>query len=102
MIAGSRNFLRNDMGDLGTQPPALVPGPDRVPGRRHPRHHPQLAQGGCQAIEDAYCLSLCLRKYPADPPKAFGTYYELRHRKALFVVDTSWKLASWPIAATRF
>ncbi len=92
MIAGSRNFLRNDMGDLGTQPRRWYQ--DRIVFLGDAIHAttPNLAQGGCQAIEDAYCLGLCLRKYPSDPSKAFQTYYELRHRKARYVVDTSWKL----------
>jgi 2-polyprenyl-6-methoxyphenol hydroxylase-like FAD-dependent oxidoreductase len=92
MIAGSRNFIRNDMGDLGTQPRPWYR--DRIVFLGDAIHAttPNLAQGGCQAIEDAYCLALCLQKYPADHQKAFQTYYELRHKKAHFVVNTSWKL----------
>ncbi len=95
MIATSRNFIRNDMGDLGTQPRRWYH--DRIVFLGDAIHAttPNLAQGGCQAIEDAYCLALCLRKYPSDPPKAFQTYYALRHRKARFVVDTSWRLGKW-------
>ncbi|MBD0257526.1 MAG: FAD-dependent monooxygenase [Cytophagales bacterium] len=95
MIATSRNFIRNDMGDLGTQPRRWYH--DRIVFLGDAIHAttPNLAQGGCQAIEDAYCLALCLRKYPSNPAQAFQTYYELRHRKSRFVVDTSWKLGKW-------
>ena len=92
MIANSRNFLRNDMGDLGTQPRRWYQDRTVFLGDAIHATTPNLAQGGCQAIEDAYCLALCLRKYPSDPRKAFQTYYELRHPKVRFVVETSWKL----------
>jgi 2-polyprenyl-6-methoxyphenol hydroxylase-like FAD-dependent oxidoreductase len=91
LIRNSRNFLRNDMGDLGP--------PDR------PWHHhrvaflgdsihattPNLAQGGCQAIEDAVCLALCLKAQPHDLEQAFRTYQRLRKAKVAFVVNTSWR-----------
>lgn len=91
LVRHSQNFLRNDMGDLGP--------PDR------PWHHqrvallgdaihattPNLAQGGCQAIEDAVCLALCLRAAGGDPNQAFPTYQRLRQEKVSYVVNTSWR-----------
>ena len=91
LIRHSQNFLRNDMGDLGP--------PDR------PWHHqrvallgdaihattPNLAQGGCQAIEDSVCLALCLRAADGDPKPAFSRYQRLRQEKVSYVVNTSWR-----------
>lgn len=49
---------------------------------------PNMGQGACQAIEDAYILSECLNKY--ETTKAFSEYQKLRLRKAHQVVKTSW------------
>jgi 2-polyprenyl-6-methoxyphenol hydroxylase-like FAD-dependent oxidoreductase len=90
LVAQSRNFLRNDMADLGT--------------KRRPWHHntvaflgdaihattPNLAQGGCQAIEDAVCLALCLRRHGADLEMAYRTYHRLRRKKVSYIVGASW------------
>lgn len=50
---------------------------------------PNLGQGACQAIEDAYVVNLCLKKYPLD--QAFLKYEKIRHKKAKVVVDLSWR-----------
>jgi 2-polyprenyl-6-methoxyphenol hydroxylase-like FAD-dependent oxidoreductase len=90
LIRHSQNFIRNDMADLGSV--------------QRPWHHrrvvflgdaihattPNLAQGGCQAIEDAVCLALCLRSSGSDPGTAFATYERLRREKVAFIVNTSW------------
>jgi len=62
---------------------------------------PNMGQGACQAIEDAYILSECLHKF--DTNKAFRAYQKLRISKAHQVVKASWtlgKIAHWknPIA----
>jgi 2-polyprenyl-6-methoxyphenol hydroxylase-like FAD-dependent oxidoreductase len=49
---------------------------------------PNLGQGACQAIEDAYVLSECLYKYGSS--KAFSEYQKLRLPKAHQVVKASW------------
>ncbi len=51
---------------------------------------PNLGQGACQAIEDAYVLSECLEKYP--PQEAFKQYQKLRMAKAQSLVKTSWQV----------
>ncbi len=51
---------------------------------------PNMGQGACQAIEDAYVLSECLNKY--EIAKAFSEYQKLRLPKAHQVVKTSWIL----------
>ncbi|WP_310397812.1 FAD-dependent monooxygenase [Hymenobacter sp.] len=50
---------------------------------------PYLGQGGCQAVEDAYALALCLHRHPADPARAFAELLRLRRAKARHVVRTS-------------
>ncbi len=51
---------------------------------------PNMGQGACQAIEDAYVLSECLGKF--DFHKAFSEYQKLRISKANQIVNTSWTL----------
>ncbi|WP_298553839.1 FAD-dependent monooxygenase [uncultured Algibacter sp.] len=49
---------------------------------------PNMGQGACQAIEDAFVLSECLNKY--EITKAFSEYQKLRLPKAHQVVKASW------------
>lgn len=90
VIQSSPYILRNDMWDL-------------EPAKR-PWHYqnivfigdsihattPNLAQGGCQAIEDAYTLSLCIKKYGLNE-KAFKAYNQLRIDKVNYIVNQSWR-----------
>jgi len=49
---------------------------------------PNMGQGACQAIEDAYVLSECIDKY--DVVTAFAEFQKLRLPKAHDVVKASW------------
>lgn len=49
---------------------------------------PNMGQGACQAIEDAFVLSECLHKY--NTQLAFDRYQKIRLPKAHHVVKTSW------------
>ncbi|OEK07854.1 monooxygenase [Flavivirga aquatica] len=51
---------------------------------------PNMGQGACQAIEDAYVLSECLYKYEIN--EAFKNFQELRLPKAHQVVKASWTI----------
>ncbi|MCW5518115.1 FAD-dependent monooxygenase [Muriicola sp. Z0-33] len=51
---------------------------------------PNMGQGACQAIEDAYVLAECLGKY--SPEKAFRNFQKIRFQKVNQVVKTSWAL----------
>ncbi|WP_420601851.1 FAD-dependent monooxygenase [Flagellimonas sp.] len=51
---------------------------------------PNMGQGACQAIEDAYVLSECLAN--GLPDQAFQKFQEIRMPKAHQVVKTSWRL----------
>ena len=50
---------------------------------------PNLGQGGCQAIEDAYALAKSLKEN-SEPEEAFEKFQAIRYAKAKYVVDTSW------------
>ncbi|MEZ0007245.1 2-polyprenyl-6-methoxyphenol hydroxylase-like FAD-dependent oxidoreductase [Flavobacterium sp. 28YEA47A] len=51
---------------------------------------PNLGQGACQAIEDAYVLGKLLQKHSIN--EAFRLYPLLRKKKAHAVVNMSWKI----------
>lgn len=51
---------------------------------------PNMGQGACQAIEDAFVLSECLDKY--ETQKAFEEFQKLRLIKAHQIVKASWML----------
>lgn len=57
---------------------------------------PNLGQGACQGIEDAYVLMELLKKH--DISKAFALYPSIRKNKAHAIVNKSWhlgKIAQW-------
>ncbi|WP_439488160.1 FAD-dependent monooxygenase [Algoriphagus sp.] len=63
---------------------------------------PNMGQGACQSIEDAYILAECLSQQ--DIPEAFAKYQQIRMPKAHQVVNQSWqigKISHWksPISA---
>lgn len=90
LIEGTEDILRNDMGDLGTRKRQWFK--DRIVFLGDSIHAttPNLAQGGCQAIEDAWTLAHCLKKYEGDYQKTFSSYYRVRHKKVMNIVSTSW------------
>lgn len=51
---------------------------------------PNLGQGGCQAVEDAYVIAACL-KGSKSPEEAFKRYQGTRIEKATHVVNLSWR-----------
>lgn len=53
---------------------------------------PNMGQGACQAIEDAYVLSHYISKHPVSI--AFPKYERLRKSKAEMIVNLSWKLGA--------
>lgn len=58
---------------------------------------PNMGQGGCQAIEDAYILSKLL-KTEKDWNKVFSQFEKVRKEKVHYIVNTSWtigKIAQW-------
>ena len=51
---------------------------------------PNLAQGGCQAIEDAYALARIIEKFGVSK-EAFKKYEEVRREKTTYIVNKSWQ-----------
>ena len=51
---------------------------------------PNLAQGGCQAIEDAYTLAKAIKKFGLSK-EAFKKYEEVRREKTTYIVNKSWQ-----------
>ncbi len=51
---------------------------------------PNMGQGGCQGIEDAYYFATTLRNSP-DAETAFRTFEEKRRKKVDYVVNNSWQ-----------
>jgi 2-polyprenyl-6-methoxyphenol hydroxylase-like FAD-dependent oxidoreductase len=91
LIRNTDSVLRNDMADLGTDYRTWNHNRIVFLGDSIHATTPNLAQGGCQAIEDAVCLALCLSTADTDLNAAFETYQRLRQKKVSFVVDTPWK-----------
>jgi 2-polyprenyl-6-methoxyphenol hydroxylase-like FAD-dependent oxidoreductase len=50
---------------------------------------PNLGQGGCQAVEDAYVIAKSLKEN-SSTEKAFEQYQKIRFEKAVHVVNMSW------------
>lgn len=58
---------------------------------------PNLGQGACQAVEDAFVIANCIEKN-SHCAEAFAEYQRKRTDKVHFIVKTSWalgKLAHW-------
>ena len=53
---------------------------------------PNMANGACLAMEDAYVLVKLLKSYPHNPQTAFYTYQSLREKKVNRIVSQSWLL----------
>lgn len=51
---------------------------------------PNMGQGACQAIEDAYVLAECLSKH--NPNRAFEEFQRLRISKTHQIAKTSWSI----------
>ena len=50
---------------------------------------PFLGQGAVMAIEDAYVVAACLKKYLGDPARAFARYEAIRRDRTAMVVRKS-------------
>lgn len=91
LLLRSSNFIRNDLADLGVQKRKWYYNKIVFIGDAIHATTPNLAQGGCQAIEDAYCLACLMDKSTDDLSKIFPIYQSLRSKKVSFIVNTSWR-----------
>lgn len=55
---------------------------------------PNLGQGACQSIEDAYVIGKLLQ-HTDDFNQAFKDFKNIRRKKVNYVVDTSWKIGQF-------
>jgi len=56
---------------------------------------PNMGQGACQGIEDAFAISQFLSKYPHDPQTAFEQFEKSRRKKVDYVVNNSWRFGKF-------
>jgi 2-polyprenyl-6-methoxyphenol hydroxylase-like FAD-dependent oxidoreductase len=54
---------------------------------------PNLGQGACQAMEDAYAIAKCLHE-TKDPEQAFIQFEKVRLSKAHYITNTSWMISN--------
>jgi 2-polyprenyl-6-methoxyphenol hydroxylase-like FAD-dependent oxidoreductase len=88
--AGTEKIIRTDIYDLA---PIKTWFKDRIVLIGDAAHAttPNLGQGGCQAVEDAFVLANALSEKKIHS-QAFETYQNIRFSKANYVVKTSWQL----------
>jgi 2-polyprenyl-6-methoxyphenol hydroxylase-like FAD-dependent oxidoreductase len=84
----AEDFIQTDMWDLPPLP-RWHQGNVALIGDAAHATTPNLAQGGCQAIEDAYVLADALRQSADDVERAFAHYESLRKAKAEMIVARS-------------
>ena len=102
LLLHSSNFIRNDLADLGPEKRKWYRDKIVFIGDAIHATTPNLAQGGCQAIEDAYCLSLLMKKSNHDFSEIFPIFQSLREKKVSYIINTSWrfgKIAQNPISS---
>jgi 2-polyprenyl-6-methoxyphenol hydroxylase-like FAD-dependent oxidoreductase len=88
----NQSIIQNDLSDL-TPLNSWHKGNIVLIGDAAHASTPNLGQGACQAIEDAYVLADCLASTPSVS-EAFLRYEKIRMEKANFVVKTSMQIAS--------
>ena len=57
---------------------------------------PNLGQGACQAIEDAYTLGLCIKN---NVNNSFSDYQNARLKKVEYIVKQSWKIGKMSLTS---
>jgi len=82
------NIIRSDINDFKPIQ-RWSEGPVALLGDAAHATTPNLGQGGCQAVEDAYVIAKCL-KTNASIEKGFVQYQNIRYQKAVHVVNLSW------------
>jgi 2-polyprenyl-6-methoxyphenol hydroxylase-like FAD-dependent oxidoreductase len=89
VIDSSELIIRNDMWDLEPHKEQWYKNNVIFLGDAIHATTPNLAQGGCQAIEDAFLISKLIhtRGYSFE---TFKEYYKLRNQKVKYIVKQSW------------
>lgn len=90
LIEATPTILRNDLYDLNPKSmPKWYEKRVLLMGDAAHATTPNLGQGGCQAIEDAFALGKCLTKYASDVQMAFSHFQTLRQSKVHWIVNQS-------------
>ena len=90
IIENSPKIVRDDMWDLNPHNNSWYQDNLVFLGDSIHATTPNLAQGGCQAIEDAYTLAKAIKKFGLSK-KAFKKYEEVRREKTTYIVNKSWQ-----------
>ena len=90
VIENSPKIVRDDMWDLRPHSNAWHKEAVLFLGDSIHATTPNLAQGGCQAIEDAYTLAKCFSEYGVNQ-ESFKIYEKLRRPKTTYIVKKSWQ-----------
>lgn len=90
IIGNSPKIVRDDMWDLKPHKYSWYQDSIVFLGDSIHATTPNLAQGGCQAIEDAYALSTTIAKHGATE-NACRTYEKARREKTTYIVNKSWQ-----------
>ncbi len=91
LLLKSSNFIRNELTDLGTEKLNWYHNKIVFIGDAIHATTPNLAQGGCQAMEDAFCLAHLMKNSTGDFSNLFPLYQNLRNKKVSYIIKTSWR-----------
>jgi 2-polyprenyl-6-methoxyphenol hydroxylase-like FAD-dependent oxidoreductase len=92
LLLNSSNFIRNDLADLGTAKRKWYQDKIVFIGDAIHATTPNLAQGGCQALEDAYCLSVLMKRSDQD----FSAIFQLsKFERKKSIVHSQYLVAIW-------
>jgi 2-polyprenyl-6-methoxyphenol hydroxylase-like FAD-dependent oxidoreductase len=89
VIDNTELIIRNDMWDLKPHKEKWNKNNVIFSGDAIHATTPNLAQGGCQAIEDAFTLATLINR-KGFVPETFEKYYKLRNEKVNYIVEQSW------------
>lgn len=91
LLLKSSNFIRNELADLGSEKRNWYHNRIVFIGDAIHATTPNLAQGGCQAMEDAFCLANLMKNSTGDFSNLFPLYQNLRNNKVSYIIKTSWR-----------
>jgi 2-polyprenyl-6-methoxyphenol hydroxylase-like FAD-dependent oxidoreductase len=101
VIGNTPKIIRNDMYDLQPHQQKWHHGPLIFIGDAIHATTPNLAQGGCQAIEDAFYLSLLIQKF-GFTTETFIKFQQQRQEKVNYIVEQSWRFGKTAHTSHRF
>ena len=91
LLLKSTNFIRNELADLGSEKRNWYHNRIVFIGDAIHATTPNLAQGGCQAMEDAFCLAYLMKNSTGNFSELFPVFQNLRNKKVSYIINTSWR-----------